>query len=83
MPSISIRPSSSRWSSTPQVNAPCAPPPCSARLMRFLPLLPFGLRLSLLDAAQGARMMIHHCAVQPPSIERLAPVIEAAASEVR
>ena len=36
MPSISSRPSSSRWSSTPQVKAPWAPPPCSARLMRLL-----------------------------------------------
>ena len=27
MPSISIRPSASSSSSTPQVNAPCAPPP--------------------------------------------------------
>src|SRR6478752_4930722 len=35
MPSIVSRPSSSRWSSTPQVNAPSAPPPCSARLMRL------------------------------------------------
>src|SRR5258708_39689671 len=31
-PSILIRSSSSRRSSTPQVKAPCAPPPCSARL---------------------------------------------------
>src|SRR6476660_9022628 len=35
MPSIVSRPSSSRWSSTPQVNAPSAPPPCKARLMRL------------------------------------------------
>ncbi|MCY1429722.1 hypothetical protein D9M71_456520 [compost metagenome] len=32
MPSKSTRPSSSRASSTPQVKAPCAPPPCRARL---------------------------------------------------
>src|SRR5262249_23606955 len=35
MPSISRRPSSSSWSSTPQVKAPCAPPPCRARLIGF------------------------------------------------
>src|SRR6186713_1256863 len=35
IPSIVSRPSSRRWSSTPQVNAPSAPPPCSARLMRL------------------------------------------------
>src|SRR4029077_15453474 len=40
MPSIVSRPSSSRWSSTPQVNAPSAPPPCNARLMR-LPVFGF------------------------------------------
>jgi len=33
-----IRPSSSSLSSTPQANAPCAPPPCNARLI----FLPFG-----------------------------------------
>ena len=32
---IASRPSSSSRSSTPQVSAPCAPPPCSARLMRL------------------------------------------------
>src|SRR6185437_6021535 len=32
MPSMRSWPSSSRRSSTPQVKAPCAPPPCSARL---------------------------------------------------
>ena len=31
-PSKPIRPSSRSWSSTPQVNAPWAPPPCKARL---------------------------------------------------
>src|SRR5262245_21548494 len=34
MPSTVRRPSSSRWSITPQVKAPNAPPPCSATLMR-------------------------------------------------
>jgi hypothetical protein len=34
-PSTIIRRSSSRRSRTPQVNAPCAPPPCSARLICF------------------------------------------------
>ena len=33
MPSIPRRSSSSRRSSTPQVKAPCAPPPCRARLI--------------------------------------------------
>src|SRR3984957_2443254 len=33
MPSISMRGSAKRLSSTPQVKAPCAPPPCSARLI--------------------------------------------------
>ena len=33
-PSNAIRPSSSNASSTPQVKAPCAPPPCSARFSR-------------------------------------------------
>ena len=75
MPSIFSRPSSSRWSSTPQVKAPCAPPPCSARLMRFAA---FGV--SDLSPRERAREHVHHCAVQPPSIERLAPVIVAAAS---
>ena len=36
MPSISMSSSSSRRSSAPQVKAPCAPPPCSARLMTCL-----------------------------------------------
>src|SRR5262249_27914932 len=40
IPSIVSRPSSRRWSSTPQVNAPSAPPPCNARLIR-LPLFAF------------------------------------------
>src|SRR5262245_61930330 len=35
LPSTVSRPSSSRCSITPQVNAPKAPPPCSARLMRL------------------------------------------------
>src|SRR5262245_64255885 len=35
LPSTVSRPSSSRCSITPQVNAPNAPPPCSARLMRL------------------------------------------------
>src|SRR5271166_4340351 len=34
MPSISSQGSSSRRSSTPQVNAPCDPPPCKARSTR-------------------------------------------------
>src|SRR5258705_2598445 len=34
-PSISTRPSSRNLSITPQPNAPWAPPPCSAKLMRF------------------------------------------------
>src|SRR5258708_40062659 len=33
MPSMASRSSLSSWSSTPQVKAPWAPPPCSARLM--------------------------------------------------
>ena len=37
MPSISIASSSSRRSSAPQVKAPWAPPPCSARLTRLRP----------------------------------------------
>src|SRR5262249_16856899 len=45
MPSIPIRPSSSSWSSTPQVKAPWAPPPCSARLI--------GLARPLLARAGG------------------------------
>jgi hypothetical protein len=36
IPVISSRPSASRWSSTPQVKAPCAPPPCKARLIFFV-----------------------------------------------
>ena len=40
MPSMSSRSSSSRWSSTPQVKAPCAPPPCRARLMRLVVCAP-------------------------------------------
>ncbi len=36
---ISTRGSSNSRSSTPQVNAPCAPPPCSARLMRLIKAL--------------------------------------------
>ena len=47
MPSISRRPSSSSWSSTPHVNAPWAPPPCSARLTGLalpLPARPGGRR---------------------------------------
>jgi hypothetical protein len=35
MPSIASRSSQSNCSSTPHVKAPCAPPPCKARLMRF------------------------------------------------
>src|SRR5262245_47552631 len=50
MPSISSRSSSSRWSSTPHVKAPCAPPPCSARLIFFRPLPPPVLRLNHLIA---------------------------------
>ena len=37
MPVTSSRPSSRKASSTPQVKAPCAPPPCSARVT-FLPI---------------------------------------------
>jgi len=43
----------------------------------------FAARRRILRTAQSAREDIHHCAVQPPSIERLAPVIGAATSEVR
>src|SRR6185312_14481509 len=35
MPSMKMRPSRISRSSTPQVKAPCAPPPCSARLTRL------------------------------------------------
>jgi hypothetical protein len=35
MPSMPSQGSSSRRSSTPQVNAPCAPPPCSAKSTRM------------------------------------------------
>ena len=35
-PSTISRSSLSKCSSTPHVNAPCAPPPCSARLMRLV-----------------------------------------------
>jgi hypothetical protein len=40
-------------------------------------------RRRIFRAAQGAGDNVHHSAVQPPSMERLAPVIEAARSEVR
>ncbi len=36
MASMESRPSSSSLSSTPQAKAPCAPPPCSARLTGFV-----------------------------------------------
>src|SRR5579885_2497462 len=42
MPSRARRSSSSRRSSTPQVKAPCAPPPCSARLMDLVAFRPAG-----------------------------------------
>src|SRR5262245_37206612 len=50
MPSIAKRPSSSSRSSTPQVKAPCAPPPCRARLMcfRLLAGCPFFFSMALL-----------------------------------
>src|SRR5712671_4898530 len=41
MPSIPMRSSSSRRSRTPQVKAPCAPPPCKARLRGLV--LTFGV----------------------------------------
>jgi hypothetical protein len=43
-PSISMRSSSSRRSRTPQVKAPCAPPPCKARLRGLV--LTFGVGVS-------------------------------------
>ena len=35
------------------------------------------------ERQQSRALTRHHCAVQPPSIDKLAPVIAAAASEVR
>ncbi len=42
MPSMRSQASSRRRSSTPQVNAPCAPPPCNARSTRTWRPLPSG-----------------------------------------
>src|SRR5260370_22755578 len=66
MPSFLMPGSASSLCTTPQLQAPWAPPPCSARLI-FL----------------GDAMNRPYCAVQPPSIEMLAPVIWDAASEPR
>ena len=46
-PRCAIRPSSSSLSSTPQAKAPCAPPPCSARLMVLVSTAPWPPRLGL------------------------------------
>jgi len=50
-PSKCTRGSASKASSTPQVNAPWAPPPCSARLMR----------------CGGLRRACHHAAIAAPA----------------
>ena len=98
-PSITSRPSLKRCSSTPQVKAPCAPPPCSARLMRLVVGAPFPpaarpgnsaasgffmtMRASRLRGQRYRAVAKIHSAVQPPSIDRLAPVIAFATSEQR
>ena len=72
MPSIANRPSASRWSSTPQVKAPCAPPPCSARLILFAAGWHAGreqARPEIGCHVWGADLpAAPHSAVQPPSI---------------
>src|SRR6478752_1238549 len=55
MPSMPSQGSSSRRSSTPQVNAPCAPPPCSAKSTRM------GARLD----ATGPVVILLHQKVEP------------------
>src|SRR5471030_488426 len=69
MPSISTRWSANNSSSTPQVSAPCAPPPCSARLMRFLP---FGLP-DLSPPKARERNSIIECASlrHPAAVDRI------------
>ena len=52
MPSIPSHGSSSRRSSTPQVKAPCEPPPCSARSTRM------GSRLRTAETLEGAAVCI-------------------------
>ena len=80
-------------SSTPQVKAPCAPPPCSARLMRLVGDAALFVRraagqqrcerIFFMRPAVRPEAAADYSAVQPPSIERLAPVIALAASEHR
>ena len=77
--SMASRPSSRMASSTPQVKAPCAPPPCKASDTAFSALGPASPRRAPPERARASA----HCAVQPPSIDRLAPVIWLAASEHR
>ena len=58
------RPSSIRASSTPQVKAPCEPPPCRARLTRLVELIwlfsPVGLRYLHRPVAQERRGRRHY-----------------------
>src|SRR3712207_4582405 len=61
MPSSAMRSSSSSRSSTPQVKAPCAPPPCRARFTVFVPAAPSVARRVFLPASTRT----------PPSISRL------------
>ena len=72
MPSKASRPSSRIASSTPQVKAPCAPPPCSARLT-----------VLVFRAAVPPSPIAVHSAVQPPSIVTAAPVTDLPCSPAR
>ena len=62
MPSMRSQGSSRRRSSTPQVKAPCAPPPCNARSTRTWPppRSGSGLILAVLKSFFGPRTMATH-----------------------
>jgi hypothetical protein len=69
IPSISRRPSSSSWSSTPQVKAPWAPPPCSARLIGLPdPRLPWPGASGRRRGARGLSALAKTCANRMGSI---------------
>src|SRR5215831_15367198 len=73
MPSMAMRASSISLSSTPQANAPCAPPPCSAKLTTLVsPALDVG-RTAMGSAVRWAARAAHRHGV--PCVSPVYPAV--------
>ena len=75
MPSNPMRSSSSRRSRTPQVKAPCAPPPCRARLMNLVSPFEVGVVSGPPSARSPRWRPCCPLLVEAPAASKAAPVV--------